>query len=250
MAPCVRVDTGERSYRFDPTEVVTIGREPGCDVTLDNPWVSREHADLVADGRHWVFRDHSKHGSFADGHRISQLTVAGEQAIVLGGDDRGARVRVRVEPPRDVFFSYRRVDGGYAGWLHERLTGRFGADALFFDVETIPPGDDFVQQITANIRECRVVLAVIGPGWVQAASGGEGGRLHDARDPVRLELVTALRSPATVLPVFVGGTRMPVEAALPEDVRPLCRRNGVSLALERWDENVARLGDVLDRLLG
>jgi hypothetical protein len=46
-----------------------------------------------------------------------------------------------------IFFSYRRSDEGSAGRLSDALKATFGADQVFFDVDNIEPGLDFVQEI-------------------------------------------------------------------------------------------------------
>ena len=70
---------------------------------------------------------------------------------------------------RSVFISYRREDSaGYAGRLHESLERRFGVGQVFRDVDTIEPGQDFVRAIETRLGECRVFLALIGRGWLDA----------------------------------------------------------------------------------
>jgi transcriptional regulator with GAF, ATPase, and Fis domain len=49
-----------------------VGRDPGCDLVIDHPSVSRRHAELYRDGERWHLRDlGSKNGSFVDGIAIS-----------------------------------------------------------------------------------------------------------------------------------------------------------------------------------
>jgi hypothetical protein len=44
-----------------------------------------------------------------------------------------------------IFISYRREETDFAaGWLHDRLTDRFGRGQVFKDVDSIQLGDDFV----------------------------------------------------------------------------------------------------------
>ncbi len=77
--------TVARSYRLDPTDPqITIGRE-GCEITLDNPQVSRHHAVIDrVDGRH-VLRDvGSTNGTFVNGGRITQHTLVRGDIIQIG----------------------------------------------------------------------------------------------------------------------------------------------------------------------
>jgi hypothetical protein len=62
-----------------------------------------------------------------------------------------------------VFISYRREDsGGYAGRIYDRLTSRLGRENVFFDVDAIPPGRDFVEVLSDRVGKCDALLAVIG----------------------------------------------------------------------------------------
>ena len=67
-----------------------------------------------------------------------------------------------------VFISYRRADtGGHAGRLFDRLSRWFDAGEVFFDVDTFDAGDVFPERIERAIRAAKVVLVVIGPGWLE-----------------------------------------------------------------------------------
>jgi hypothetical protein len=55
---------------------VTLGRSSGCDVVLDDPNISREHAELRPRGGSWVLTDlGSTNGSSVNGRRIDAPTV-------------------------------------------------------------------------------------------------------------------------------------------------------------------------------
>jgi hypothetical protein len=72
-----------------------------------------------------------------------------------------------------IFVGYRRQDSSHlAGRLYDRLADRFGEDHVFMDVDTIDLGVDFAEQITSAVTACKVLLAVIGPGWLSAADEG------------------------------------------------------------------------------
>ena len=84
-----------------------------------------------------------------------------------------------------IFISYRRDDSsGWVGHLAVDLQARFGRDAVFVDVDTISAASDFAVTIAAAIAGSSVVLAVIGPRWLD--------RLDDPNDFVRFELKAAL----------------------------------------------------------
>jgi ABC transport system ATP-binding/permease protein len=75
-----------RSYRLDPNDAqITIGRS-GCDITLDNPQVSRFHCqiDRISPTQH-VLRDAgSTNGTFVNGQRVSQHPLASGDVIQIG----------------------------------------------------------------------------------------------------------------------------------------------------------------------
>jgi TIR domain len=150
-----------------------------------------------------------------------------------------------------VFISYRREEtAGHAGRLYDALVAHFGDDNVFMDVE-MAPGIDFVERISFAVGACRALVVVIGRCWAQPTEGRASARIADPDDFVRLEVEMALRSPdVTVIPVLVGGARMPDPAELPESLRPLTRRNALELSDLRWRYDVGRLIDALDELLG
>lgn len=150
-----------------------------------------------------------------------------------------------------VFISYRRDDSsGYAGRLYDALRDRFGAGQVFIDVDAIEPGADFVEVIERAVGTWDVVLALIGPRWLTAADARRRRRLNDQNDFVRLELATALERGARVIPVLVGGAAMPRTDELPEPLRVLARRHAVEITDARWQYDVGRLIQALERMPG
>ena len=141
-----------------------------------------------------------------------------------------------------IFISYRRADSeGYVGRLYDHLVQHFERDAVFMDVDTIPPGADFVQVIEDAVAGCDVFMAVIGPQWLTAADSAGQRRLDQWDDFVRLEIVTALKQDKLLIPVLVGQARMPTPADLPEDIAPLARRNSIELTHQRFSYDIQRL---------
>jgi hypothetical protein len=140
------------------------------------------------------------------------------------------------------FISYRRDDSaGHVGRLYDALSARFGRQRLFFDIDHIAPGQDFVQVLDSSLNRCSVLLVVIGKRW--AGSGKVGNRRIDqADDFVHLEVAAGLRrADLRVIPVLIQGMKMPSPSALPEDLKELSRRNATELSDLRWKEDVARL---------
>ena len=135
-----------------------------------------------------------------------------------------------------VFLSYRRSDAqGWAGRLGTDLAVAFGDAARFYDLETIPPGADFVVEIERALEQAVAALVLIGPRWLDARDAAGARRLDDPDDVVRLEIASALARSIPVIPVLLGRAAMPSSTELPEPLRPLSRRNAVELTDSRWD---------------
>lgn len=146
-----------------------------------------------------------------------------------------------------IFINYRRGDdAGYTQALYLRLEDEFGADNLFMDVEGhIKPGDDFVRVLDAQVAASDIVLAVIGPRWIDLMAKREG----DPDDFVAIEIKSALDREKRVIPVLVGGALMPKTDALPETIRNMARRNAVGLRPERFKADVQGLVTALKEQL-
>jgi TIR domain len=141
-----------------------------------------------------------------------------------------------------IFVSYRREDSaGWAGRLVDDLAERFGAANVFQDIHSIRPGMDFVDAINEILRKADYALVVIGPAWLSLNNEAGGRRLDDASDYVRVEVATALRHGSPVIPILVGGAKMPAPALLPDDIRPLARRNAAELTDRRWSYDLNQL---------
>ncbi|MEV0675208.1 TIR domain-containing protein [Actinosynnema sp. NPDC050436] len=132
----------------------------------------------------------------------------------------GDLVQLRRAPR--VFVSYRRDDSReFVAELGPLLARRYGARNVFVDTESIAVGEDFRAELATALRRTDLVLAVIGPDWLDAPADDGGRRLDDPADYVRLEIGTALAIGLPVVPLLVGGATLPGPDALPEPLRPL-----------------------------
>jgi hypothetical protein len=153
-------------------------------------------------------------------------------------------------PMRAIFISYRRDDSeGQAGRLYDDLIREFGTGSVFMDVAAIDPGLDFRKVIDRNVSQCGVLLALIGPAWLDAEDESGTRRLYNPLDFVRLETAAALKREIPVVPVLVAKARMPRPEELPDDLKELAYRNGVELTHARWDTDVQLLVKALRRHL-
>ena len=145
-----------------------------------------------------------------------------------------------------IFISYRREDSaGYAGRIYDRLVTEFGLDQVFFDIDTIPPGDDFVEVLSEKVQSCDVLLAVIGKTWLTVTDPAGRARIQNPEDFVAIEISTALRRKVRVIPVLVGGGRMPISTELPESLAPFARRQAHELPDKGFIPSLEKLFPVL-----
>ena len=129
-----------------------------------------------------------------------------------------------------IFISYRRDDSaGHAGRVHDRLEKEFGRDLLFMDVDAIPLGADFIEVLRTEVAKCDVLLAIIGPHWVDARDENGNRRLDSEHDFVRVEIAAALARSIPVIPILLENTRVPKAEQLPDDLKGLVRRNGLDV---------------------
>jgi len=78
--------TGASAIHFHDKTVVTIGRDPGNDVVLDSPVVSRYHAQVERVGQRYRARDlRSSNGTFVNDQRIDgEVWLKPDDAIRIG----------------------------------------------------------------------------------------------------------------------------------------------------------------------
>jgi outer membrane protein assembly factor BamB len=141
-----------------------------------------------------------------------------------------------------IFLSYRREETGHvAGRLADRLIARFGEHTVFMDIDSIPPGADFVEVIQRAVRGCDVLLVLIGPQWTKLVDADGRRRLDDPEDFVVLEVREALDRSVPVVPILVDGALMPRPGDLPPPLHALTRRNAVRVDAESFRSDVSGL---------
>ncbi|HEY5742123.1 MAG TPA: TIR domain-containing protein [Terrimicrobiaceae bacterium] len=149
-----------------------------------------------------------------------------------------------------IFINYRRNDSAAsAGRLYDRLSNHFRSCDIFMDVDTLDPGVDFVEAIEQRVGSCDVLISIIGKHWLNSLDDEGKRRLDKADDFVRLEIATALKLGVRVIPVLVEGALMPQARDLPDDLKPLVRRNALEVSHGRFKSDCARLVSALERVL-
>ena len=122
-----------------------------------------------------------------------------------------------------IFVSYRRKDASHvAGRLRDRLVNEFGEPNVFFDVDSIDPGQRFADVISERLGQAEVVLVLIGPNW-------QPELLARPDDYVRLELAEALDQQKRVVPVLVDDGELPTIDDLPDELAGFLTHNAAKL---------------------
>jgi hypothetical protein len=141
-----------------------------------------------------------------------------------------------------IFISYRRDDSAAgAGRVQNRLEREFGRDLLFMDVDAIPLGMNFVKVLLEEVAKYGVLLAVIGPNWLDARDEDGNRRLDNPKDYLRIEIAVALQRDIPVIPILLDGARLPKADQLPKDLEELALRNGLEVRHMSFQYDMDRL---------
>ncbi len=122
-----------------------------------------------------------------------------------------------------IFISYRKSDAGaWAVALRDELVQAFGDNEVFFDADSLQAGR-WSDQIADALGACRILVVVMGRGWLAAVDPQGQRRIDDPEDVHRREIEFALarQGVVTVLPVLVEDAAMPGPADLPAPLRAL-----------------------------
>jgi hypothetical protein len=137
----------------------------------------------------------------------------------------------QVARKQGIFISYRRADSiEVCGRIYDRLAARFGSKDVFRDVINIPAGTNFATFIDRELAQCAVTLVIIGKQWASITNEDGKRRLEDPEDLVRIEVETALKSDKMlVIPLLIGGAKMPKSSDLPESLQGLTMLNAMEI---------------------
>jgi hypothetical protein len=124
----------------------------------------------------------------------------------------------------------------------------FGGKQVFLDMEDIEAGSDFPIIIDEAVSNCELLLALIGPSWVELRDEVGQRRIENLTDFVRLELGAALERKIPIIPVLVENAKMPKADELPDKLKQLSTLQGVTLTYDRWDDDIARLFAAIERI--
>lgn len=84
--PQLVVRIGEENWTLDPGTRTVVGRSSGCDISVDNSHISREHLAFEFDGTRWTGTDlGTANGTFVEGSPAAQFDIEGLTIVVIGG---------------------------------------------------------------------------------------------------------------------------------------------------------------------
>ena len=140
-----------------------------------------------------------------------------------------------------IFISYRRDDSAAnALSICQYLEHEFGRKNVFIDVD-MRAGAKFPRVLEQRLAECKVMLVLIGPHWINAHDDQGQRRLEHPEDWVRVEIAEALKRAITVIPVRVNGAELPRRTMLPEDIQGLLDHQAVSVTTSGFRNEMAGL---------
>ena len=151
---------------------------------------------------------------------------------------------------RKIALSYRRADSAaMAGRIFDDLSRHYGADDVFMDIDAIPLGMDFSEEIDGALGSAKVLLVIIGRSWLGHRDDGKT-RIMDPTDPVRIEIESAMRLRLPMIPVLVDGAEMPSPGDLPTEIERFSYRNAcrVDSGID-YQAHMTRLRKALDRFV-
>jgi WD40 repeat protein len=170
---------------------------------------------------------------------LAAALLAGLVVVLL---HRGRLLR---RSPR-VYLSHRRSDSApEAASVVAALRRRHGRRSVVVGPPPVRWGASLRDEVRHAIWGCDVVFVVIGTDWTTSTNSTGRRRLMLVRDPVRVEVETALRAGIPTVPVLVDGAAVPDPDDLPETMRELALRVPVAVPAA---PDPARHADLLTRL--
>jgi len=95
----VSLDTGgEKPIEFEFARPFIIGRDESAEIQVQNPGISRKHAEVVIENGTWKLRDlDSANGIYLGGKRVSEVPLESAVSVELGLKDATLTFRVEGE---------------------------------------------------------------------------------------------------------------------------------------------------------
>ncbi len=98
--PVLVIRTHESDQRLHAGQSYTVGRNPDCDIVVDDSRVSWRHAVIRLDRDTWIFEDAgSTNGTFLGNHRVDRCEISSDCVLRLGHPDDGPVVLCSIIQP-------------------------------------------------------------------------------------------------------------------------------------------------------
>jgi hypothetical protein len=155
------------------------------------------------------------------------------------------------EQPPKIFISHRHSDTqSDCRSLKTELSGVFGEENIFFDIESLMLGTRFGKVIEKTLAVSKIILVAIGPEWAGPKLQNGLPRLFDENDWVRKEVSKALNQSNTwVIPILMKNASLPKADDLPDDLKSLLEIHSFEISNTRWVYDVSRLISHLEKLI-
>ena len=148
-----------------------------------------------------------------------------------------------------IFISYRRNDTKYvAKKIFKDLAYFFGEHNLFLDVDSIPPGVDFQTFIEKSVKECNILLAIIGSNWISSSEKEFKNKLFNPNDFVRIELEIAIQEKIPIIPILIDYAKFPSKEDLPNPLHPLTNKNAFPIrSNDLFTNDIKKISKILKK---
>jgi len=175
-----------------------------------------------------------------------------EGDLLVAHSIRDAAVKTASGGSSCIFLNYRRDDlrqSESGGRLYKALLEEFGEERIVTDIDQSGPGD-FVKLLDSLVGSCRILLAIIGPGWTDARDWSGQRRLDNSHDFVRIEIESALRrAEVLVIPVLIDGAAMPKRNELPGKLAQLSGLEPIRIGARGFAHDIRILIHVMKQFL-
>ena len=138
-------------------------------------------------------------------------------------------------PSYKVFVSYRYGDNEYAvvqvvRYLDSFMSSRLlNSSKVFYDKDEVDAGGSISTTIREAIKECEVVIVIIGRQWLSMTDNEGQRKIDNDQDYTRLELEAAFEMDKHVIPVLIESATVPSREELPQLLRRLSDNSGIKV---------------------
>ncbi|MCI7780572.1 MAG: TIR domain-containing protein [Bacteroidales bacterium] len=133
----------------------------------------------------------------------------------------------------DIFISYKRKSLPTANNLYYRLTTR--GYSTFFDLEEMRK-DSFDIQLLNYIENAKDVFMILEDGSLDACKGVDW-----EKDWFCKEIAYALKMGKNIIPILIGGFKMPDESFFPNELKDLSKKNAPEFSFSFFEEYLNKL---------